>query len=82
VDDFRSAKSANGDAGLSGDHNWEGWGVGGQQAGDIFDRGGARLIASRRGRHLVRGVVAAVGDTASEGGRQSVLAFFGVDEDG
>src|SRR5712675_2894111 len=81
MDDVRSAKSADGDAGLGRNRDWEGWGVRGRQAGDVFERGGARLIASRRGRHLIGGVVAAVGDSASEGGGQSVFAFFGVDED-
>ena len=35
---------------------------------------------SRRGRHLVRGVVAAVGDVAGKRGGQGVFAFFGMDE--
>src|SRR5712671_6286958 len=81
MDNVRSAKSADGDAGLGSERDWEGWGVRGRQAGDVFERGGTRLIASRRGRHLIGGVVTAVGDAASEGGGQGVCAFFGMDED-
>jgi len=81
VDDLRGTESADRNSGFGGDRDWEGWGVGGRRAGDIFERGGARLIASRSGRHLIGGVVSAVRDAASEGGGQSVLAFFGVDKD-
>jgi len=57
-----------GDSGFGSDCDWEGWGVGGRRAGNVFERRGVRLIANRSGRHLVRGVVSAVGDAASEGG--------------
>ena len=66
MDDLWSTKSADGDAGLSCDLDWKGWGVGGWRVGNVFERGGAGFIANRRGRHLVRSVVAAVGDAAGE----------------
>jgi len=71
MDDVRSAKSADRDAGFGCDCDWEGRGVGGQRARDVFERGGAGagFIASRGGRHLIRGVIMAVRDAASEGGR-------------
>ena len=81
MDDVRSAESADGDAGLGRDRDWEGWGVGGRRAGSVFEREGARLIASRSGRHLIGGVVSAIGDSAGKSGGQSVLSFFGVDKD-
>ena len=80
MDDFRGTKSTDGDSSLGGDCDREGWGVGGRRAGDVFERRGARLIVSRRGRHLIGGVVAAIGDAAGEGGGQSVLAFFRMDK--
>jgi len=82
MDDLRSTKSTDRDPGLGGDCDREGWGIGGRRAGGILKQGGARLIASRSSRHLIGGVVAAVGDSASEGGGQSVFAFFGMNEDG
>jgi len=51
------------------------------EQGTYSSEGERGLIASRSGRHLIGGVVSAVGDAASEGGGQSVLAFFGMDED-
>src|SRR5712671_3413807 len=81
MDDLWGTESANGDSGFGGDRDWEGWGIGGRRAGNVFERGGARLIASRSGRHLIGGVVSTVRDATRKGGGQSMLAFFGVDED-